>query len=100
LKVGQGAIWALSDLTMEQKSRVAERWNATPWHSGQTGHEGGSTPAYGRRRLPGDALIKRDAGLGLAEEVPVGHRLGSILPGGRSAGRADPRRLGGLADVV
>jgi len=44
------------------------------------------------------ALTKLDVGLGLAEEVPVWHRLGSILPGGRSAGRAGPRRLSGLAE--
>lgn len=47
LKVGQGAIWALSDLTMERRSRVAERWNATPGHSGPTEHEGDSTPRAG-----------------------------------------------------
>ena len=62
-------------------------------------HEGGSTLSRRRRRLPGDALIKLDVGLGLAEEVPVRHRLGSILSGGRSAGSGDRRWLGGLADM-
>jgi hypothetical protein len=34
------------------------------------------------RGLPGDALIVLEVGLGLAEEVSVRHRLGSILLGG------------------
>jgi hypothetical protein len=45
-----------------------------------------------RRRLPRDALIKLDVGLGLAEEVPAGHRPEIIVPGGRSAGGGDWRR--------
>jgi hypothetical protein len=56
--------------------------------------DGGKTRALGtayrrRRRLPSDTLIELDVGLGLAEEVPVRHRLGSILPGGRPAGGAN-----------
>ena len=43
-----------------------------------------------RRRLPGDALIPGSNGLEvgrrLLEEVPVRHRLGCLVPGGRSAG--------------
>ena len=34
--------------------------------------------------LSGDALIKLHVGLGLFEEVPVRHRFGNIVPGGRS----------------
>jgi hypothetical protein len=54
--------------------------------------DGGKTKALGtasrrRRRLPGDALIELEVGLGLglAEEVPVRHRFGRIVSGGRSA---------------
>jgi hypothetical protein len=46
---------------------------ATPFSAGET------------RRLPGVALIKREVGLGLFEEVPVRHRLGCLVPVGRSA---------------
>jgi hypothetical protein len=58
-----------------------------------------------RRRLPGDTLIELGLGLGLglAEEVPVRHRLGSLVPGGRSARGRDPgraRRLTGVSAVV
>ena len=38
-----------------------------------------------RRWLPGNALVKLDVGLGLAEEVPVRHRPEIIVPGGRLA---------------
>jgi hypothetical protein len=63
------------------------------------GIRGGGTLCGRRWRLPGDALIKREVGLRLAEEVPVRHRLGIIILGRWSAGRGDPRRLGGLADM-
>ena len=36
---------------------------------------GAVAPSHRRKRLPGDVRIKIDAGLGLDEEVPVGHRL-------------------------
>ena len=39
-----------------------------------------------------ETLIKLDVGLGLAEEIPVGHRPEIIVPGGRSAGGCDRRR--------
>jgi len=66
--------------------------------------DGGKTKALGTasrrgRRLPGDALIELEVGLGLAEEVPVRHRPGSILPGGRTAGGRDRRRTRRLTDV-
>lgn len=57
---------------MEQKSRVAEHWNATLGHRGQTGNEGDSISACRRRWLPGEALVKLDVRLRLADEV-VGH---------------------------
>ena len=51
--------------------------------------DGGKTKALGTasrrgRRLPGDVLIELEVGLGLFEEVPVRHRLGCLVPGGRS----------------
>jgi hypothetical protein len=39
------------------------------------------------------ALIKLDVGPGLAEEVPVWHGFGSIVPGGWSASRGNRRRI-------
>ena len=59
-----------------------------PGPSGQAAHRGGCSLACRRKRLLGDALIKLDVGFGLAEEVPVQHRRGSILPRGWSAGGA------------
>ena len=55
--------------------------------------DGGKTKALGTasrrgRRLPGDALIELEVGLGLAEEVPVRHRFEITVPGGWSAGGA------------
>jgi len=44
------------------------------------GTQGGCTLARRRRRLPDDALIVLEVGLGLAEEVPVGHRPEIIVP--------------------
>lgn len=92
MTIGQGAIWALSGLTMEQACRVAERWNAIPGPpGGQAAHRGGCSLACRRKWLPGNALIKREVGLGLGEEVPVRHRLGSVVPGGWSARWGDRR---------
>jgi hypothetical protein len=66
--------------------------------------DGGETKALGtasrrRRRLPGDALIELEVGLGLTEEVPVRRLLRSNVPGGTSAGRGDRWLLGGRADM-
>ncbi len=61
-------------------------------------HRGGCSLACRRKRLPGDALIKRDVGLGLAEEVPVGHRPEIIVSGGRSARGGDRRRAWRLTE--
>ena len=52
--------------------------------------DGGKTMALGTasrrgRRLPVDALIELEVGLRLLEEVPVRHRLGCLVPGGRCA---------------
>ena len=49
----------------------AQRW----------GGEMGARAVHDRRRLPGHALIGPDVGVRLADEVPVRHRLGSIVPG-------------------
>jgi len=43
-------------------------------------------------RLPEEALIKLDVGLGLAEKVPVWHRPEIIVPTGWSAGSGNRRR--------
>lgn len=56
--------------------------------------DGGKTNALGtasrrRRRQPGDALIEREVGLGLLEEVLVGDRPETIGPDWRSAGGRD-----------
>ena len=42
-----------------------------------------------RRRLPGHALIELEVGLRLLEEVPVRHRLGCLVPGGRARSGVD-----------
>lgn len=50
----------------------------------QKEHKGGCT--LSRRRLPltGNALVKLEVRLGLAEAIPVWHRLDRILLGGRA----------------
>ena len=54
----------------------------------------------GGRWLPRHLLVEDVLGLRLRQGVPVGYGLdGRVVPGGRPAGRADPRRVGGLADV-
>jgi hypothetical protein len=53
------------------------------------------------RRLPLHRLVEDVLGLRLGWGVPVGSGLdGRVVPRGRPAGRADPRRLGRLADMV
>jgi len=53
------------------------------------------------RRLPLHLLVEDELRLRLGQGVPVGYGLdGRVVPRGRPAGRADPRRLGRLADVV
>lgn len=52
------------------------------------------------KRLPLHLLIEEVLGLWLGQCVPVGYGLdGRVVPGGQPVGRADPQRLGGLADV-
>jgi hypothetical protein len=43
---------------------------------------GAATVDRRRRQLPGEALIKLEAGVGLGDEVPVRHRRGIVVPGG------------------
>jgi hypothetical protein len=52
-------------------------------HSGPARDEGDGTLSRRRWRLPDDALIEFEIGLGLSQEVPVQDWLGSVLPGGR-----------------
>jgi hypothetical protein len=59
----------------------------------------GGAISRSRRRLPRDALVEFGLGCGLAEEVPVRHEFGGIVPGGRASGGCDQRWLGGLSDV-
>jgi hypothetical protein len=40
---------------------------------------GGGAIDHRRRRLPGEALIKLEAGVGLGDEVPVRHRIGIVV---------------------
>ena len=61
--------------------------------------ERGCTVPCERRRLPGDALIEREVGRGRLEEVPVRHRLGCLVPGGRSACGRDRGWTRRLTDV-
>ena len=50
--------------------------------------------------MPGDALIKCNVELGLAEEAPVRCGIGSMLAGGRSAGGGDRGWVWQLTDVL
>jgi hypothetical protein len=59
----------------------------------------GGAISLSRRWLPRDALVEFGLGYGLAEEVPVRHRLGSVVPGGWALGGCDQRWLSGLTDV-
>jgi len=84
---------------------VAERPRATPvagrsgaldrarGHAGRRQDEGSQhrlpQETGRRRRLPGDTLIEVELGLGLSDKVPVQHRLGRLVPDGRSAGGRD-----------
>jgi hypothetical protein len=70
---------------------MSERWNDNLGHSRQAADEGDYTLGRMRRRLPGDALIERDFGLRLADDVPFRHRLRSIVLGERSAGEFNRR---------
>ena len=62
---------------------VPESWPENPRPIGQPEHRGGRTGFRRRTRLPGDALIVLDVGLGLTVQVPIRHRLGCIVPAGR-----------------
>ena len=67
--------------------RVARCWGQHPSRRGHAEHRGGCTIARRTRRLPGQALNKFAVRLGLAEAIPLGHRLRYIVPGGRFEGR-------------
>ena len=90
----------LTGLASAAGGRFGERWDEHSGRGGQAQHRGGCTLSRSRRRLPGTALIEFDVGLGLAEEVPIRHRLGSLLPGGWPAGGRDRGRPWRLTDVV
>ena len=80
-------------------ARVVGCWGVHLRGRAPRGDEESRTVSCERRRLPRNALIKLEVGLGLLEEVPVRRRLGRLVPGGRSAGGGDRRWLGGLADM-
>jgi len=80
-----------------QKRGAAEGLSATAAAPCTVGAQGGCAPRRmrWRLRLRGNALIKLDVDLGLAEEVLVGHSVGSIIPGRWSAGGRAWRRQRG-----
>ena len=71
---------------------LAGVWEEIAGAAGRREIRGGGILCGRRWRLPGDALIKLDVGLGLFDAVPVGHRPEIIVPGGRSAREGDWRR--------
>jgi len=81
-------------------ARVVGCWGSQLRCGVPPGDEESRTVSCERRRLPRNALIKLEVGLGLLEEVPVRRRLGRLVPAGRSAGGGDRRWLGGLADMA
>ena len=89
----QHAAVGLADVASGAGAAVPGCWGEDLRGSEPPEDEGGGTVSYGeRRRLPGNALVKLEVGLGLAEDVPVRQRLGSIVPTGWSAGGGDWRR--------
>jgi len=80
-------------------------WRVTGYRGSHLGRsapprdERSFTVSRGRRRRPVDALIELEVRLGLLEEFPVRHRLGFVVPGGRSAGGRDRGRAGWLTDA-
>jgi hypothetical protein len=88
-QIGQAPAKRLTGFVVGASARFAERWDEMLGRSAQAPDGGDGTLACRRRRLSGDALIEREVGLGLAEKVPVRHRLRSIVPCGRSAGGRD-----------
>jgi hypothetical protein len=57
---------------------------------------GGGAIDHRRWRLPGEALIKLEGGVGLGDEVPVQHRIGIVVAWG--VARA-PVRFGRQANL-
>jgi len=77
----------LTDVATGASARVAKCWDENLASRGQSEHRVGIAPARGRRRLPGDALIALELGLGLTEEDAVRHWLETIVPAeGQRAG--------------
>ena len=71
--------------------------------AGAADARGGGSPAWpgDGRGLPLHPLVEDVLRWRLRQDVPVGYGLdGRVVPRGRPAGRADPRRSDGLADVV
>jgi hypothetical protein len=85
----QRAAAGLTEVASGAIARVPGSWSEPLRRSALPGEESGCTVA-GREswRLPGNALVKREARLRLFAEVRVRDGLGSILPGGWSAGGA------------
>ena len=88
----QHAAVGLADVASGASTRVRGCCGEHLRGSEPPGDEGGGAICGRRWRLPGDAVVKLDVGLGLAEEVPVGHRPEACGP------RAEAICRGGLGD--
>ena len=95
-RVGQGSIEGARGLLGGVRASFGRRFRG-PLGKREIGC--GGAISLSRRRLPRDALVEFELGYGLAEEAPVRHRLGSVVPGGWASGGCDQRWLSGLTDV-
>ena len=91
-RAGQGSTEGGADISEVSERALAGVWEEIAGAASRREIRGGGTLCGRSWWLPGDTLVKLDVGLGLAEEVPVGHRPEIIGPGGRSAGGGDWRR--------
>jgi hypothetical protein len=82
-RAGQGSTEGGRGHLVRVGTRFGSVWEEIAGAAGRREIRGAGTLCGRRRRLPGDALIELEVGLGLLEEIPVRHRLGSIVPGGR-----------------
>lgn len=74
---------ALGDLSRSTRATLGERQDESSRRSGQPRDMGGCAIDHRRRRLPGEALIELEAGVGLGDVVPVRHRIGIVVAWGR-----------------
>jgi hypothetical protein len=81
----QHAAAGLTDVVSDTIARFTGYWGEHLRRSAPQRDERSCTVSRERRRLPGDALIELDVGLGLFEEVPFRHQFRSIVPRGWTA---------------